>query len=344
MCEAPWLLIVMSVSKERVTMFEIAEKAEVSKATVSRALAGSSLIGNEVKAHVEKVANELGYVRKNQKRHAERSILTIKVVLPAEEQRSTRLFYSFMDLADGLRDGLLPSGANVIVETYRPDYRPFPHKKGGEIDAFVFAFHRPSSSVLAEIQERGAACVVMNRIVRGVRKVVSDHRDALHQMAEHLADRGVRGSCCFVSYSGIDDVLRARVQGFAEGCAEHGIEFDSEHDLLTVGAPEDLTRKVVEDLYEKGVRTFVGVNDVVGMILMQHLRSLDLRIPEDVRVTGCDRGPVHEITHPRLTTVDLSIRALAEEVGRSLQVEIVEKKKAENVLLIKGDLLVGETT
>jgi len=334
----------MPDSKEKVTMSKIAEKAGVSKATVSRALGGSSLIGAQVRAHIEQVSQELGYVKKNQKRHAVRSILTIKLVLPAEEQQSTQLFYSFMNLTDGLRDGLLPSGANIIVETYREGYRPFPHKKGGEVDAFVFAFHHPSSEVLAEIQERGAACVVLNRIVRGVRQVVSDHRDALSQVAAHLADRGVKGSCCFVSYSGIDDVRRARVEGFAKGCSEYGIDFDLEHDSWTVGTPKDFTREAVKELYDRGVRTFVGVNDVVGIILMQQLRALDLRIPEDVRVTGCDCGPIHGITYPRLTSVDLSVRTLAKEVGRSLQAEIVEKCKAEDVLLIKGDLIVGETT
>lgn len=325
-------------------MEKIAEVSGVSKATVSRALGGSSLIGNDVRAHVEKVADELGYVRRTQRRHAERSILTVKVVLPASDQRSTQLFYSFMNLADGLKEGLLPSGANIIVETYSEDYRPFPHKKGGEVNAFVFAFHRPSSEVIKEIKDQGASCVVLNRIVRGVRQVVSDHRDALRQIANHLADQGVTGNCCFVGYSGIEDVLRARVLGFSEGCTERGIQFDPDIDCWTAVTPHDIIRDEVKAWYDRGVRTFVGVNDVVGIILMQQLRSLGLQIPDDVRVTGCDRGPVHEITHPKLTTVDLSIHNLAREVGRSLQAEIVEKHPTRNALLVKGDLLVGGTT
>jgi LacI family transcriptional regulator len=334
----------MFESEGKVTMAQVAERAGVSKATVSRALGGSSLIGESVRLHVNEIARQLGYVRRNQKRHAERSILTIKIILPAVDDRSTQLFYSFMNLVDGLRDGLAPSGANILVESYRDDYRPFPHKKGGEVDAFVFAFHRPSTEVIKEIREHGAACVVLNRIVRGVRQVISDHRDALRQIAGHLSDRGVTGDCCFVSYSGIGDVLRARVQGFSEGCTAHGITFDPEQDLWTAVSPRDISEDEVKAWFDRGVRTFVGVNDVVGIILMQHLRNLGLRIPEDVKVTGCDRGPVHEITYPRLTTVDLSIRTLAMEVGRSLQAEIVEKCETQNALLVKGDLLIGGTT
>lgn len=334
----------MSEAVEKVTMAKVAEKAGVSKATVSRALGGSRLIGQSVRSHVEIIANELGYVRRSQKRHAERSILTIKLVLPPAKNRSTQLFYNFMTLADGLRKGLLPSVANLIVETSSDAYCPFPHKKGGEVDGFVFAFHRPPNRVVNEIQERGAACVVLNRKVRGVRHVVSDHHDAMKQLAGHLAGRGVSGNCCYVYYGGFGDLTRARLSGFSDGCLEHGIEFDPLADQSMVEGPGDITADHVKSLYERGVRTFVGFNDVVGIILMQQLRSLGLQIPGDVKVTGCDCGPIHEISHPKLTSVDLSIFKLAREIGRSLQSEIVQREKTANALLIKGKLLVGETT
>jgi len=63
-----------------------------------------------------------------------------------------------------------------------------------------------------------------------------------------------------------------------------------------------------------------------------------------VRVTGCDCGPIHEIAHPKLTSVNLSVFELSREVGRSLQSEIVQREKSMNTLLIKGELFIGETT
>ena len=334
----------MKKKPTKITMEQVAELAGVSKATVSRVLGGSSLIGDTVREQVQKVADDLGYVRRNQKRYAQRSILTIKLVLPPVANRTSQLFYSLMDLVDGLREGLQPSTANIIVETSGPDYQPFRHKKGGEADAFVFAFHRPGAEVLNEIGERGIACVVLNRVVRGVRQVVSDHRHALGLIAEHLAERGVTDKCCFVEYQGIDDVLRARLQGFEDGCQRSGISFDAELDLWVAPSPQKITLSEVKNWLKHGVTTFVGVNDVVGVILLQHLRGLGLRIPEDVRVTGCDRGPVRGITFPRLTTVELSMFKLAEHAGESLQLEIVERSEAALATLVKGNLLVGETT
>lgn len=334
----------MSGIGTKITMEQVAELAGVSKATVSRVLGGSSLIGDTVREQVQKVADELGYIRRNQRRHARRSILTIKLVLPPATNRIAQLFYSLMDLIDGLRSGLQPSAANIIVETTASDYQPFRHKKGGEVDAFVFAFHRPGAEVLNEIRRNDVACIVLNRMVRGVRQVVSDHRHALGLIAGHLVERGVTGRCCFVGYQGIDDVLRARLQGFAEGCRKSGIVFDSKLDLWIAPNPQEILVAEVKRWLALGITTFVGVNDVVGAILLQHVRGLGLRVPEDIRITGCDRGPVRGITFPRLTTVELSMFDLAEKAGKSLHSEIVERSETERALLVKGKLLIGEST
>lgn len=334
----------MSEKSPKVTMAQVAEAAGVSKATVSRALGGSNLIGGPVVSHVKKVAESLGYVRRNQRRHSERSILTIKLVLPPTTSRTAGLFYSLFDLVSGLREGLSPSGTNIMVETAGKDYVPFPHKKGGETDAFVFAFHRPAASVLAEIKQKGVNCLVLNRTVRGVRQVVSDHRDAMQQVAEHLSTKGVGGNCCFVGYAGIEDVVNLRLRGFVEGCAANGIAFDEKRDVWIADSPEDLNRERIEKEFERGVRTFVGVNDVAGSLLVQQLQELGHKIPRDVLVTGCDNSPICDVTIPRLTTVDLSIKTLAMRAGRNLHAGIVNGVETKQSILVSGELLIGETT
>ena len=138
----------MSGAVEKVTMAKVAEKAGVSKATVSRAIGGSMLIGEDVRSHVESIAKKLGYIRRSKKRHAERSILTIKLVLPPAKERSKQLFYNFMNLTDGLREGLLPSVANLIVETSSGNYDPFPHKKRGRSGWICFCISTVPQAVL----------------------------------------------------------------------------------------------------------------------------------------------------------------------------------------------------
>jgi DNA-binding LacI/PurR family transcriptional regulator len=334
----------MAAERSKVTMEEIAQKAGVSKATVSRALTKSSLIGEDVRKEVEAVARTLGYVRRAVRRPGERGILTVKLVLPPKGRRTSQLFYGFTELVRGLKAGLRPAEVNLVVDMGGSGYIPYPHKKGGDVDAFVFAFHRPPRRVLTELEERGAAAVVLNRMVRGVRHVVSDHLDAMRKLAVHLREQGVKGKCCFVGYEGIDDVVHARLAGFAEGCAEVGIAFDAMDDLWMAETVEGITAAEVRKLRKAGTKCFVGVNDVAGVMLLQQCRELGLKVPKDVRVTGCDNAPMLGVTVPRLTTVDLSVFDLAKTAGKSLYAEVIEGEAGEAHLLVGGKLLKGETT
>ncbi len=325
-------------------MDAVAREAEVSKATVSRALGGSSLIGDEVRRRVEKAARKLGYVRKVVRRPAERGIITVKLVLPPPGNRTARLFFGINDLIEGLREGLAPSTVNLLVESGGTSFEPFPHKKGGEIEAFIFAFHRPSAGVIAQLKERGIPMVVLNRIVRGVNHVVSDHRAAMAVIAKHLAGNGVRSGCCFVGYRGIEDVVRERLKGFAEACAEKGICFDAKKDFWLAEGPDEITARDITKRVRKGVTVWIGVNDVAGSMLLQHLRELGYDVPGEMQVTGCDNAPLRGVSVPLLTTVDLSVEVLARKAGRALQNELVSGQKMARKILVKGEFLRGATT
>ena len=325
-------------------MAEVAERAQVSKATVSRALAGSTLIGPEVRQQIEDIAQELGYVRRKVRRHGERCILTVKLVLPPSTNRTRNLFFSLNDLVDGLRQGLAPAGANVIVETSSSDFEPFPHKKGGEIEAFIFAFHRPSAAVLQTIQDHGAKVVVLNREMRGVQQVLNNHEQAMTLIARHLKERGIVGKCCFVSYKGIEEVTRARLEALTSAFVELEVPFDADNDVWIADSPEEVNAEGLERCYKSGARTFIGVNDVAAAFMLQHTRSLGLVVPTDLLITGCDNAPLRAITVPAITSVDLSMHTLAREAGKALYRDIIEGETVRSLVKVDGKLLEGGTT
>lgn len=332
----------MSDALQTVTMAEIAEKAGVSKATVSRALAGSSLIGPATISKVTQAADTLGYERKKTKRPGERAIFTVKLVIPPESNRTARLFYSLNDLVDGLRSGLAPAGLNLIVESNTPSFSPFPHKKSGDTEAFIFAFHRPSKAILNEILKAGTRVILLNRTARGIPSICSDHAEAMQQITSQLASRS--GKFCFVSYRGIEEITRLRLRGFQSGCVDHDLSFDPEKDHWHLDHPEELSGADLKKWHAHGYQTFVCVNDVIGSLLIQHARETGLRVPKDMAVTGCDNSPIRALTIPTLTTCDLSSHALAKEAGTRLFHELVEGTSGPLETKIPGTILIGDTT
>ena len=90
------------------TIYDVADVAGVSPATVSRVMNGSRLIEEESRGKVLRAARKVGYEAKRVRRQRERAILNVKLVLPRHESGLKRLFYDFSELADGLRAGLAP--------------------------------------------------------------------------------------------------------------------------------------------------------------------------------------------------------------------------------------------
>jgi LacI family transcriptional regulator len=326
------------------TIYDVADLAGVSPATVSRVLKRSCLIGEEARGKVLRAARKVGYAPKRVRRQRDRSILNIKLILPRHESGLKRLFYDFSELVDGLREGLAPCEMNLMTEVARRGFDPFPHKKGGDIDAFVFAFQRPAERVVREIRERGASLVVLNRALRGVPHVSCDNRDGMRQLARHLAERGVSGGVLFLGYQGIEDVVAERLAGFAEGAGECGIRFDPDRQVICFRSPEEVGRSEIERVLREKITTIVCVNDVLAAVVLQKLQALGVAVPGEVKITGFDDSPVRSLLCPELTTVSMPVAGLAREAGKQLQAVLVDQEDFPASVRLGGRLLPGETT
>lgn len=326
------------------TIYDVAEVAGVSTATVSRVMKGSRLIGEQSSKKVLRAAKTVGYAPKRVRRQRERSILNVKLILPRHRSGLKRLFYDFSELADGLREGLAPCEVNLMTDVARRGFDPFPHKKGGDIDAFVFAFQRPAERVVREIRERGAGLVVLNRSVPDVPHVTCDNRDGMGKLAAHLAGQGVTGKVAFLGYEGIEDVFAERLAGFHEGAREWGIAFAQEGEVWSYSSPEKMRAAEVREVLDSGATTLVCINDVLAVVVLQSLQELGVKVPEEVRVTGFDDSPVRSLVRPAITTVSMPVAALARHAGRQLQAALVDQEEFPPSARLSGRLFIGETT
>ena len=160
---------------KRVTIYDIAQEAGVSTSTVSRALSGSALIGDDVIAEVRAVADTLGYKQRRIKRQAERTILNVRLVLPRYDQSYQHQFFDVVQLAEGIRAGAAPTRVHVVIEAQSVKLDLFPHKKGGDIDGVICAFTKPTSQMLAACAERDVPVLTLNRIMRQGHYITPDN-------------------------------------------------------------------------------------------------------------------------------------------------------------------------
>jgi len=325
------------------TIDDIARDLGISSATVSRALNGSRLVSVEVRKNVASAAKRLGYQKRSIRRHRGRAILSVKLVLPRHAEPERALFYDFAALVEGLRRGFTMCGLNLMCEVSSPGFEPYPHKKGGDIDAFVFAFQRPSQQTLKSLREHGTPFVVLNRSIPGLPCVSSDHATGMLDLLDHL--RATMGLIRprFVSIEGLGQVHEERLDGFEQACRKRGVAFEREKDtavFLDISAiqPDSVAAAA------KGVNVLICVNDIVGTVVLSELDRLGIQVPREIAVTGFDDSPVRQLSRPLLTTVSLPVEELARYAATRLQAEIIENEAPAALLRVAGRLIPGEST
>jgi DNA-binding LacI/PurR family transcriptional regulator len=89
---------------------------------------------------------------------------------------------------------------------------------------------------------------------------------------------------------------------------------------------------------------FVCANDKSAAILMQTLRALGRRIPEDVMVAGFDNIQIACVTTPPLTTVRQPCAEIAETAIRVLAERIANPSLLPREIYLPAPLVVREST
>ena len=325
------------------TIDDIARELGISSATVSRALNGSRLVSGEVRSKVAAVARRIGYEKRAIRRHRGRAILSVKLVLPYHAEPERALFYDFAALIEGLRRGFTLCGLNLLCEVNSPDFEPYPHKKGGDIDAFVFAFQRPSQQTLKRLREQGTPFVVLNRAIAGLPCVAADHAAGMLDLLDHLRATigGIRPK--FLSLEGLGQIHEERLDGLGQACGRRGIEFDRGRDAVVFRDIAAIQSGNVAAA-AKGANVLVCVNDIVGTVVLTELDRLGISVPGQVAVTGFDDSPVRRLSRPLLTTVSLPVEELARYAATRLQAEIIENEAPASLLRVAGHLVPGEST
>lgn len=325
------------------TITDIAKALDISTATVSRALNQSRLITQELAGIVNRKALELGYQKRVLRRHRGRSILNIKLILPLHREPERALFYDLASLIDGIQSGFRLCGINLLCETASPDFQPFPHKKGGDMSAFIFAFNRPTPSTLKQLREVGTPFVILNRDIEGLPCVASQNAEGMATIARHLKSRRTDLRPAFVSLHGLGQINDERLEGFSDACAKQNIPFDKEADGYHFEGIPEIRGEKIAPLAEK-YNALVCANDIIGTVVLTELDRLGFLVPSQISVTGFDDSPVRRLSRPLLTTFSMSLRELAKAAASRLESEIIENLPAAPSIRVAGSLVTGEST
>ncbi|MFK4106027.1 LacI family DNA-binding transcriptional regulator [Streptomyces sp. NPDC019531] len=297
----------------RARLVDVAHAAGVSKATVSKVLNGRDLsVREETRQRVHEVAQALGYrphagarALAGSRTHALALLVpalanpTYVTIARGAYQRARELGYLSL-LAEDFDGQQADDSFNDLVQD-------------GRVDGLLMASARPGHPLVDTLRSSSVPHVFLNRPVEGSgRNVTMDVARSSVTALDHLHGLGHRAIGHIAGPAGIAP-SDARKDAFLRHADELGLQaapvasgdFTEEGgvcaalELLggTPGAPPPVTA-----LYTSSLAQAIGA--------MGAIRSLGLRIPEDVSVIGNDDLPIAGHLWPPLTTVAMPLYEL----------------------------------
>lgn len=320
------------------TIRDVAQRAQVSVASVSRVLNGFEKVSDETRERVSRAISDLGYVP-----HAAARSLSmarthsIGVVLPDLHGEFFSEIVRGMDAVASERGYLL-----LLSSLHRgaaPGASALRALRGRVDGALVMAPHL-SDEELAETLPPGVGVVLLNRrSSQGHPSITLDNKAGARAVAEHLlalgrkrivhlrgpadnADACERAEAFTAALSGQAGVMVETVQGdFSERCGEEIVE-----KLLAAGQRFD---------------AIFAANDNMALGALQALRQAGVGVPIDVAVAGFDDIPLAR--HVDLTTVRVRIAALGTRALTAL-IDRIEGRASSEDMLHDVELVVRGST
>ncbi|MET9413207.1 LacI family DNA-binding transcriptional regulator [Streptomyces klenkii] len=312
---------------------DVAERAGVSVATVSRVLNGRSPVA-ETRERVLAAVAELGY-RPDAVARALRTARTRTLGLVISDLRNP----FFTELADAVEQEARRLGYSLIIgnagESTRQQDDHIRTLLDRRIDGLLVSSAGTGSAMLREAAGAGTPLVLLDRTVPGVTApcVRAEGRAALTELAAHLAALGRRRPAVIVAPAGTP-VGDERLELFRAALAAHGIALPPER----VGASPDLRpeggREVMRRLLDlaEPPDAVLATDNLMALGALDEVRARGLRIPSDVALVAFDDVAWFAHLDPPLTAVAQPTRALGEAAVHTL-LERIEGREAPSVLL-----------
>lgn len=332
-----------------ITARDVAAKAGVSTATVSRVVNGHPRVGPEVKAAVTIAIEELGYVPNP----SARSLMTqrtgsigVVVLEPAD-----RLFGDpfFGQLMQGISAALADRGQRLMLmlaPTRDEEARAERYLTAEHMDGIVLIGPHGADPLLKRLVKSKIPLVVSGRPPdeRGVSYVDARNREGAAAAVTHLITLGRRRIATI--YGTLDLPSAAdRLEGYRDAMRAAGYDLDGTLEAAgeyRAGAAGAAMRSLLSSHPDLDA-VFVA-SDSMAIAVMQAIKDSGRRVPEDIAVMGFDDLPTGRESQPTLSTVRQPIEAMGREMVRLVLQRIDEPGVAASQVVFATELVLRGST
>ena len=319
------------------TIREVAARAGVSMATVSRVMTGSQPVSPDRRERVLRAIDDLDYVVNTHARSLSGSATeTVAIVL--EDITGP----SFAAMAHGVEQEAAARGRLSLVcathgdpeqELRMVDLMRRQHAKavilvGGADD--LDEYRSRMARFARSLDAAGSRLVLCGRPPLDEADVPAtvvdyDNENGAFAAVSHLLAAGHRRILTLPGAEGFT-TGEGRLSGYRRALEAHGVAYDPKlviHTDYTRGDGEQTARKLLSSAAYADVTAVFAGSDQVALGLMDVLREAGKEIPRDISIVGYDDVPQAKAVFPKLTTVHVPY----EQLGRTAVRLALERKE-----------------
>lgn len=327
-----------------ITIRDVAERAGVSIATVSRVLSKSDYpVSDETRQKILSAAKELGYSvnRAAQSLRTDRSSM-IGVILEN--------FTSFWGpvIIRGLQDVLHRNGYFCLVVNIpwkiHSQAKVVQDLLGHSVEGFVFveSWHHVSES---RAMLSGKPYTIAHRLFHqtDVNSVIPDEIYNTTLVVNHLIQMGHQ-RIGYISGPAEYFSSRERVMGYMQALENASLPVDNT--LIRSGGwltPDGY--RIAQELMSlsKPPTAIVAGNDMMAYGAILAIQNRGLRVPDDIAVVGYDNDEVASLSNPTITTVSLPLFEMGQVAATNLLHQINNNAGPFEEMRIKGELMIRQS-
>ncbi|MFG3547823.1 LacI family DNA-binding transcriptional regulator [Streptomyces sp. NPDC047725] len=322
------------------TVYDVAERAGVSIATVSRVYRNPDSVRAQTRERVLAAARDLGYVPSGNARGlASRSTGVLGLCFPDysdpdaeseakagavgsgdEADDEAAMLYSDQIIRGMERAARRHGYALLIAASLKGGPESLVAKVAGRVDGFAVLARTVPTEDLEVISRRQPVVMLAgpreSNQLDHLDHVEVANSDGQRELTRHLIeDHGLRRLAYVGSAEDSPDV-EARFRGYAEACRAAGIAVGTAPDLRVAMMTQAEGARAADALLDRpGERpeALLFANDQMAVGALHTLERRGVRVPQDVAVTGFDGIALGRLVRPALTTVRQPMRRMGEE-------------------------------
>jgi DNA-binding LacI/PurR family transcriptional regulator len=322
---------------------QVARRAKVSTATVSRVLNNASIVKNTTRARVLRAIEELKYHPNLHARNlAGGKSNTIGVIVSNMENPF------FFDIYKTVESDAHASGFEVVVAN--TDYRPeqlvtsIRLMIGRRVAGLAAIVSEMEPALMDELTDSRIPVVFydVGTPRPNITNIKVNYRRGVEKVVEYLHNLGHR-RLGFVGHHAVLGPINERLKTVTEAAARFsGMEVRTAADTDTLEGGRQAARTLLSSGYQP--TAIICVNDVMAVGALRELRERGLRVPEDISVTGFDNVKLSEFCYPSLTTVHIPRDRIGHIICDRLAPGGVRRGTGDQEIVIDPEFMVRDST